>query len=219
MTGGYIEINDTNSSIRGTMAGVDGTFSGTFSSNNIDAVSSVNVRDGAVSSYYHFHFAKNSSDVSFTVLKQPFTSIVDIVIPVSIEESGEGSPNAEWHFQDTPVHDGYKPTIVTVYKNGALFSRKEMNPNSGSFYIYRSDSDGGWTQGFYFVVNYMSAIRIVDFKVASNTTYRIVVNNHPGASALPVTVDPKLYKYYSANTRFYTKVDIQGLITVGFRKR
>lgn len=67
MTGGYIEINDTDSIIRGTMAGVDGTFSGTFSSNNIDAVSSINVRDGAVSSYYHFHFDKGINDFSFTV--------------------------------------------------------------------------------------------------------------------------------------------------------
>lgn len=218
MAGGYIEINDTDSIIRGTMAGVNGTFSGTFDSNNIDAISSINVRDGAVSSYYHFHFAKNSSDVSFTVLKQPFTSIVDIVIPVMIEEVGEGNPNGPWGGHGTPVRYGYKPTTVTVYKNGVLFSRKEMNPNSGSFTLNVLDYDATLRkQKFYLFVNYISALRIVDFNVESNTTYRVVVVNHYGAT--PYWEDYfSMYAEYE-NTRFYTKVDLQGQISVGFRKR
>lgn len=215
MAGGYIEINDTDSIIRGTMAGVNGTFSGTFSSNNIDAVSNVNVRDGAVSAYYHFHFAKNRGDVSFTVLKQPFTSIVDIVIPVSIIELGEGNPNGRWHGTGTPVYHGYKPSTVTVYKNGVLFSHKEMHPNSGTYYRYETYDDRWVRQGYYQLINYISAIRIVDFNVESNTTYRVVVNNHYGAR--PYRDREQLYPVEDA--RFYTKIDLQGLITVGFRKR
>ena len=216
MAGGYIEINDTDSIIRGTMAGVNGTFSGTFSSNNIDAVSSVNVRDGAVSAYYHFHFDKSSSDFSFTILKQPFTSIVDIVIPVLIEEVGEGDPNARWLGPLTPVREGYIPTTVTIYKNGVLFSHKEMNPNSGTFKTLNVKTL--IVETYYHFVNYISALRIVDFNVNSNTTYRIVVNNHYGARPFwdrYEHVDDSLYE----NTRFYTKVDLQGQISVGFRKR
>lgn len=190
MTGGYIEINDTNSSIRGTMAGVDGTFSGTFSSNNIDAISSVNVRDGAVSAYYHFHFAKNSSDVSFTVLKQPFTSIVDIVIPVSIEEAGEGNPNRI---------SGYKPATISVYKNGVLFIHKDMHPNSRHY------------------VSYISALRIVDFNVNSNTTYRVVVTNHWAGGYY--FIFKWIMELPIEYTGFNTRVELQGQISVGFRKR
>lgn len=218
MAGGYIEINDTNSIIRGTMAGVDGTFSGTFSSNNIDAISNVNVRDGAVSAYYHFHFDKSISDFSFSVLKQPFTSIVDIVIPVMIEEVGEGDPNASWHGGATPVYHGYMPTTVTVYKNGVLFSRKELNPNSGSFLVGINSGSQIKNKMFYHFVNYISALRIVDFNVSTNTTYRIIVNNHYGARPYwqkGVHGDMSLYE----NTRFYTRVDLQGQISVGFRKR
>ena len=215
MAGGYIEINDTDSIIRGTMAGVNGTFSGTFSSNNIDAVSSVNVRDGAVSAYYHFHFDESISDFSFTILKQPFTSIVDIVIPVLLEEVGEGDPNGPWHGTRTPVYHGYIPTTVTVYKNGDLFSHKEIHPNTGSFYRYERYMDDWLRQGYYHFVNYISALRIVDFNVNSSTTYRIVVTN--GYSARPFRDSELLYPV--ENARFYTKVDLQGLITVGFRKR
>lgn len=216
MAGGYIEINDTDSIIRGTMAGVNGTFSGTFSSNNIDAVSSVNVRDGAVSAYYHFHFVKGSSDVSFTVLKQPFTSIVDIVIPVIIEEVGEGAPNARWFGGGTPIQSGYVPTTVTVYKNGVLFSHKEMNPNSGGFIALQYYGDRTSRVSYYHFVNYISALRIVDFNVKSNTTYRIVVNNHYGANPFE---NRKNYLYLRENSRFYTNVELQGQISVGFRKR
>lgn len=218
MAGGFVEINDTNSIIRGTMAGVNGTFSGTFSSNNIDAISNINVRDGAVSAYYHFHFDKSISDFSFTVLNQPFTSIVDIVVPVSIEEVGEGDPNGRWLGRYTPVANGYIPTTVSVYKNGVLFSHKEMNPNSGSFYLLYDVGRQTKRQNFYHFVNYISALRIVDFNVNSNSTYRIVVNNHYGASPYINYYKDRFWRLRE-NSRFYTRVDLQGLITVGFRKR
>lgn len=84
-----------------------GTFSGTFSANNINALSHINVRDGAVSVYLGFSFPTSVQTAAFAVPAQEHTSIADISIPLAVWSQG---PSTEF------------PATVRLYKNGSLLS-------------------------------------------------------------------------------------------------
>lgn len=98
---GWAEFNDAQATIRGMMVCKEGTFSGTFAATNVDAVQGLNIRGGAVSSYYIFSTGANNFDVSFTLPPQEYARIADITAPF--------------------VHYNYNATsTVAVYKNGIL---------------------------------------------------------------------------------------------------
>ena len=81
-TGG-IEVNG-DGIIRGTIGGSDGTFSGTFAAGNINAVSHINIRDGAVSSYYLFDMPNLPDGESFTIPAPLEQALLLITAPLSI---------------------------------------------------------------------------------------------------------------------------------------
>ena len=61
-----IDVWDAGAKIRGHMVAGSGTFSGTFASDNVDALSEINIRDGAVSSHFVFG-ADGSRDITFNI--------------------------------------------------------------------------------------------------------------------------------------------------------
>lgn len=149
---GYIEINDTNSTIRGMMAGAGGTFSGTFSSVNVDAVQNVNIRDGAVNAFYGFNFPRGSTSITFTVPHQPFARVVEIMLPIEVYELGESNGRG---------------ATITVYKNGVQFKKLTIPPVMGF------DSQVNYTW-------YLQTARIMDFDVSGQVTYRVTFSSWKG---------------------------------------
>jgi hypothetical protein len=107
---GYAEFNDSTSKLRGFMVAGQGTFSGAFSADNIDAVSHINVRDWAVSTYVGFSFPTNVSSIAFSVPAQEGTSVADISVPLSIWTTARSYAGSEI------------PGWVTVSKNGSALS-------------------------------------------------------------------------------------------------
>ena len=107
MSSGFAEFNDATSKLRGIMVAGNGTFSGTFSADNINALSHINVRDGAVSVYLGFSFPSSVRTAAFAVPAQEHTSIADISIPIAVWSEGPSAGT---------------PGTVRLYKNGSLLS-------------------------------------------------------------------------------------------------
>ena len=200
---GYIEINDTNSNIRGMMAGARGTFSGTFSSVNVDAVQNVNIRDGAVNAFYGFNFPKGSTSISFTVPHQPFARVLEIMLPIEVYEYGRSNGSG---------------AVITVYKNGVLFKQATIAPViggiEGKYWDPYFGSDGDYVRGVeeYFYAWYLQTARIMDFGVTGAATYTITFSSWKGN----FLVGTRKNGYYVEGEISLT---FQGQVTVGFRKR
>jgi len=136
---GYAEFNDSTSKLRGIMVAGTGTFSGTFSAQNIDAISHVNVRDGAVSAHIGFNFPQGSTSAAFAVPGQLHASVADITIPISVLSDGPSEAN---------------PGFIELHKNGQLLQRASIGVRAtvGFFQVARFiDSDVSGTS-YYQVV-------------------------------------------------------------------
>lgn len=191
---GYIEINDTNSKIRGMMAGAGGTFSGTFSSTNVNAVENINIKDGAVNAFYGFSFPRDSETISFTVPHQPFARVVEILIPIEVFEYGESQGSG---------------AEITVYKNGVLFKHETIAPVIGAEVIILNDYTGYMETVDHYFAWYLQTARIMDFEVTGAATYTITFSNWSGYYDLK--------KFLRINGE--VTLTFQGQVTVGFRKR
>lgn len=86
MTSGWAEFNDADAKIRGVLVATDGTFSGKLSANSVEAVSALNIRDGAVSAYYGF--SAYGTSMSFVVPAQSLVDVIEVSIPVSLSANG-----------------------------------------------------------------------------------------------------------------------------------
>lgn len=191
---GYIEINDTNSKIRGMMAGAGGTFSGTFSSMNVDAVENVNIRDGAVNAFYGFSFPRGSGNISFTVPHQPFARIAEIILPIEVYEEGNNGGSA----------------VITIYKNGILFARNSITAMAGWVYVGgQAGIENGYRVASSNKVWYLQSARIVDFNLTGAAIYTVTFESGIRSRALV----NELWVYGQ------TALTFQGQVTVGFRKR
>jgi hypothetical protein len=167
---GWAEFNDANAIFRGRMVGASGTFSGTFSSDNIEAVREVNIRDGAVSAYYGFNFAAESKRVDFAIPAQPFARVADIIVPMRIEAKGINAI-------------GY----IHLYKNGALYRTEAVNINTE----YKRADKGGGLVGY---IPVMQVVRFIDFEISANsaTSYSLVLQDSPTMSNQTGTGEIKL---------------------------
>lgn len=191
---GYIEINDTKSKIRGMMAGVDGTFSGTFAALNANAVESINIRDGAVNAFYGFNFPRGSTEVSFTVPHQPYARVAEIILPIEVYEEGNNGGSAE----------------VAIYKNGVLLDQQRITAAAG--YGYAGSIIGiesGYRLADTYKVWYLQSARIMDFNLMGAATYTVTFKSGRRSRALV----SELWVYGQVALTF------QGQVTVGFRKR
>ncbi|SUE95806.1 Uncharacterised protein [Ectopseudomonas mendocina] len=154
---GWAEFNDANAVFRGRMVAASGTFSGTFSSDNVEAVREVNIRDGAVSAYYGFNFTAGAKTVEFTIPAQTFARVADVVVPLRIEAKGVGAV-------------GY----IHLYKNGTLYRTESVNINTEYKYIEKGADIVGY-------IPVMQVVRFIDFEVSANspTTYKLVLQDSP----------------------------------------
>lgn len=107
MSLGYAEFNDSSSKLRGILVAGEGTFSGNFSAQNINAISHINIRDGAVSAHLGFSFPSSARSIAFAVPGVPEASVADISVPLSV-----------WCYGFTTgfVNVGN----ISLYKNGQL---------------------------------------------------------------------------------------------------
>lgn len=103
---GWAEFNDATAKIRGKIVAASGTFSGVFAADNIEAVSELNIKNGAVSSYYYFETGNGWSEAEFTLPKQENVSVVDIVAPMRFYVSAQRGITV----------------VLQLYKNGILIA-------------------------------------------------------------------------------------------------
>ena len=125
-----IDVWDAGAKIRGHMVAGTGSFSGTFASDNVDALSEINIRGGAVSSHLIFTPPVGSRDFTFTVPSFDSEYLVEI------------------HTQLRPwfVGDDLKVTSVDsfsrtteLYFDGALHAREVAYSNQ-----YWYENSAGW---------------------------------------------------------------------------
>ncbi len=158
---GWAEFNDADAIIRGRMVAASGTFSGTFSADNVEAVQEINIRNGAASSYYGFSFPGGSTDISFSIDPQPHTNIADVIVPCSIRIRGKTDL----------AHSG----IMSLYKDGVLIGQERV------FFDARIINSGGKAPSTVtvYTVCFTQVIRFIDMGVSSSqpTTYRVVLNS------------------------------------------
>ncbi len=191
---GYAEFNDSDAVIRGRIAGSDGTFSGSFDAANIDAIESINVRNGAVSAYYNFEFPNKSMKAVFQIPGQKYTQIADIIIPIRMSALGNIEP--------------WQAAKIDLYKNGVLLSHAEVYFNGWTVKKSGGRERGSYTQSLR--LEYLQVIRFVDFEVTGNATYELILTN---SSYL------KKAKPSATTTSPAVMLDMLGPVTVGFRKR
>jgi len=158
----YAEFNDATAIIRGIMAGTNGTFSGTFSTLNLNVVEAINIRDGAVSAYYGFGFQKGAPSCSFFIPKQEYTQVADISIPIETIEVGSAISTSGG-------------SIISLYKNGVLLQSETLLPSAGTYTRTIHDEE----RTYYNYMAYIQGLRFVDFDVTENSTYEVQVYNYP----------------------------------------
>lgn len=162
---GWAEFNDASAIIRGRIVAAKGTFSGTFASDNVEAVREVNIRNGAVSAYYGFDFAAGAMDAEFAIPAQKDSNLVDIVCPISVRYYGNSNGVTT-------------QATANIYKNGTLY-RLEKIGLTGIGTTVRTKDGSSFRPGTLYV---LQVIRFIDNNPDSsaNTTYRIQLIN--GAS-------------------------------------
>lgn len=190
---GYAEFNDGDAVIRGRIAGSDGTFSGSFDAANIDAIESINVRDGAVSAYYNFMFPDGSMKAVFKIPVQKYTQIADIIIPIRMSALG----------YTYPIH----AAKIDLYKNGVLLSHAEI------YFDGWTSKSGGKAQNNDTLhrLEYLQVVRFVDFDVTDVASYEIIFTN----SSILKKIRPSSNNPASP----VIMLSMLGPVTVGFRKR
>ena len=190
---GYAEFNDGDAVIRGRIAGSDGTFSGSFDAANIDAIESINVRDGAVSAYYNFMFPDGSMKAVFKIPVQKYTQIADIIIPIRMSALG----------YTNPIH----AAKIDLYKNGVLLSHAEV------YFDGWTSKGGGKAQNNDILhrLEYLQVVRFVDFDVTDVASYEIIFTN----SSILKKIRPSSNNPASP----VIMLSMLGPVTVGFRKR
>lgn len=156
---GWAEFNDATAKLRGVMVAGKGTFSGSFTADSVDAIDSINIRDGAVSASYAFQNArvkgKAMLDMSFTIPAQPLAPLVEMIVPAH-------------RTIDLGMGDG--PTY-SVYRNGVLIETINGPVFYGALPLYGDHS-----------IAYMDfVLRFVDYQAPAgqSITYHIVV--YPGS--------------------------------------
>lgn len=189
---GYAEFNDGDAVIRGHIAGSDGTFSGSFDAANIDAIESINVRDGAVSAYYNFMFPDGSMKAVFKIPVQKYTQIADIIIPIRMSALG----------YTYPIH----AAKIDLYKNGVLLSHAEIY-----FDGWTSKGGGKAETVILHRLEYLQVVRFVDFDVTDVASYEIIFTN----SSILKKSTPNSNNPASP----VIMLSMLGPVTVGFRKR
>ena len=130
--------------VRGTIGGGVGTFSGVFSADTVDAVDTINIRDGAVSTYYNFTAATDSAgflDTTFTLPAQPFTALYRISLGINCanyEDVYDCDRSSESCYRD------YHYSGIRFYRNGSvvthireLVDTKEVIPMTFSYFDVR----------------------------------------------------------------------------------
>ena len=189
---GYAEFNDGDAVIRGRIAGSDGTFSGSFDAANIDAIESINVRDGAVSAYYNFMFPNKSMKAVFQIPAQKYTQIADIIIPIRMSALG--------------IIEPWQAAKIDLYKNGVLLSHAEVYFNGWT--TKSNKREERYTTSHR--LEYLQVVRFVDFEVIGNATYEFILTN---SSYL------KKSRPNASTSSPAVMLDMLGPVTVGFRKR
>lgn len=173
---GWAEFNDATAVIRGRIVAATGTFSGTFSADNVEAVKEMNIRNGAVSAYYGFSFAAGAKDITFTIPAQPIAPLADIVVPLVVQAVGIGAQGR-----------------VDLYRNDALVWSEYVQLDTESTYIFRND--------FYNNENLTIAqvVRFIDFNmnVSTPTTYRIVLTDGTFQAPNPANGQGFMTLYFS----------------------
>lgn len=152
---------NTNCWIRGRMVAMTGSFSGTFTADQVDVIESINIRNGAVSSYIQYSRKKEPGEtqieyLEWTIPAQPFGTVVDITIPTTVRLLA-GS------------YTIFVPPVVTVYRNGQQIARHKVNHLSGDISLFAS-------------------IRYIDFDAPLDmpVTYRVEITNT--ASGRPLRI-------------------------------
>lgn len=105
---GWAEFNDATANIRGKIVAASGTFSGVFSADNVEAISELNIKNGAVSAYYYFDTGAGYSEAEFTLPKQQNVSVVDIVAPMRFNVSAESGSQV----------------VISLWKNGVMVNEQ-----------------------------------------------------------------------------------------------
>ena len=113
MDSGYAEFNDADAVIRGVMVAANGEFSGKFSTENVNAISSVNIRGGSVTSHIVMDLDTKLTTFTFVVPPIPQADTIEVNIPVEVSIGGtlnniEGS--------------------VKVYREGVLMATDTYTP-------------------------------------------------------------------------------------------
>lgn len=201
---GWAEFNDATAVIRGRMVAASGTFSGTFAADVIDAVDTINIRNGAVSAYYGFGFAAGSQDATFTIPAQPHASVVDIIAPIMVESFGKSAYRTNMEGR------------AEVYRDGVLVARDIV-------YIPTDTEMATHEGGNTYIMDYMPAmqvVRYIDLDVKPYASTQYVIRLYNGGVYQEVFKYPSNYGTYEAwDASGFTRVGLLGSITVGCRKR
>lgn len=155
---------NTNCWIRGRMVGMTGTFTGTFKADEVNVVSSLNIRNGSVSSYIQFSRKRDPvtedkiRSLEWVIDAQPYASVIDITVPIHLRML------CSWFQSHSPM-----TVYVKIYRNDQLVASSGITD-----YVIEFDD---FAQGF----NQMSSIRYIDFDVPADTSvkYKVVVENDP----------------------------------------
>lgn len=155
---------NTNCWIRGRMVAMTGTFTGTFKADEVDVVSSLNIRNGSVSSYIQYSRKRDPAtedkirNLEWVIDAQPYASVIDITIPIHLRML------CSWFQSHSPM-----TCYVYIYRNDQLVASSNITD-----YVIEVDD---FAYGF----NQMSSIRYIDFDVPENTSvkYKVVVQNDP----------------------------------------
>ena len=206
MESGYAEFNDATSKIRGMMVAGKGTFSGTFSADNVDAISHINVRDGAISAHIGFNFPSTVRTAAFAVPAQEETSVADITIPISVWGEGSSSGMA---------------AQARLYKNGVLISTALISLPLPDVYDTLVDSP---------FAGMLQVLRFIDPEVSGTAFYQVELvdvtfNWFAISRGTAMYYDPFSKTWQTQYITRYIGIPggvflkLSGAITVGFRKR
>ncbi|MGH1374431.1 MAG: hypothetical protein ACRBBW_20510 [Cellvibrionaceae bacterium] len=199
---GTAEFNDATAILRGDMVLGQGTFSGEFSSQNIAAVNTLNIRDGAASSFYAFSSA-GATDVTFTVPAQAINTVSVLHIPLLVF----GTPD---YAEDNTNFYTYRRTLPTsrirFYRQGSLVL--DFSPTKFG---------DAWQNSFIFKVSPQGVgFRYTDFAgAATPVTYRILCTKTDGTATVRSTeAGGALYDWDLSGT-----CEVNGPIVTEFRKK
>lgn len=110
----FMEVNG-NALIAGDMDAGDGTFAGTFAADNIGAVQSINIRDGAVTATTFFNLSSEQTDFTFYIDPPDTATAIELIIPIRFRYR----------------YSGYEAVEVPI---DFIRTRSDIN-----FYLYRND--------------------------------------------------------------------------------